>query len=196
MEIYKPFFQVNDLDCNLTLKQLYDKKGIEINMYATLVDNDNFEKIIFSHKTYPDLEVYKAVAMSSAFPILFEPIFFEDKCVIDGGLLNNFPIQDCLENTENKDEIFAIKIISGDEDLEKLNKNTSLPVYLYNIISNMHILICNRNKNPDIKNVILCHLKNNGISRWIQCGNNEKVRKEYIDIGIEEADNFLKSKDL
>ena len=89
-------------------------------MYATSIKDDLLEKIVLSHKTYPDLEVYKAVAMSAAFPILFEPIFYDNKCIIDGGLLNNFPINDCLEINKNKDEILGVNLISGDTNSFKL----------------------------------------------------------------------------
>jgi len=195
-EIYKPFLKLKDLSPDTTLLQLYEITGIEINMYATSIKDELLEKVILSHKTYPNLEVYKAVAMSSAFPILFEPIFYDNKCIIDGGILNNFPINECLEINKNKDEILGVNLISGDTNFEKLNEETTLPLYFYQILSNMHSLICENHCKPILNNKIEHKLKNNGISRWIECGNNEKVRKEYIDLGVELGENYLKSKEF
>ena len=35
--------------------------------------------------------------MSSAFPLMFIPICIDNNCYIDGGLLNNFPLNECLD---------------------------------------------------------------------------------------------------
>ena len=192
-EIYKPFFKLKDLNAETTLLELYEFTGVEIIMYATNLDNDKLEKLVLSHKTYPNLEVYKAVAMSGAFPILFEPIFYDGKCIVDGGLLNNFPLNECLELNNNQKEILGINLISGDVNFDTLNKETTLPLYFYQLISNMHLIICNIHERQTIDNIIEHKIKDNGISRWIECGNNEEVRKEYIDLGVELADKFLNS---
>lgn len=47
----------------------------------------------FSHNLTPNLEVSTAVAMSSSFPILFKPIFYEGEIYNDGGILNNLPTE-------------------------------------------------------------------------------------------------------
>jgi len=44
-----------------------------------------------NHKTDPDLLLYKAITMSSAFPFVFKPIEYNGEYYIDGGLCNNFP---------------------------------------------------------------------------------------------------------
>ena len=66
--------------------------------------------------------------MSSTFPILFKPIIEDDKCFIDGGLLNNFPINDCLENNEESEILgFDIKF-PGEEN--KITADSTIINYL------------------------------------------------------------------
>ncbi len=194
-EIYKPFFLLKDLKPEATLAQLYELTGIEINIYTTSIQGEDLKTIILSHNTYPDLEVYKAVAMSCGFPILFQPIFFDNMCLIDGGIINNYPINECLEINKNE-EILGIKLISSDSNFKKLDDETLLPMYFYNIISNMHYYIYKNIKKPNMDNEIVHKMDNNGISRWIECGNNEEVRKEYINTGTELAEKYLKSKNF
>ena len=49
-------------------------KDIDFYIYTTNLNTDILETVELSHYTYPDLELCKAITMSSAFPLMFEPI--------------------------------------------------------------------------------------------------------------------------
>jgi NTE family protein len=139
--ILKPFLQAKEFDENITLNQLYEKTNIEIYMYTTNINSLELETVSLSYKTHPDLEFYKAITMSSAFPLMFMPICDNSNCYVDGGLLNNFPLNDCINLNNNIDEILGIKITSKSKNIEYVNNDTLLPMYLYSIIIKMYILI-------------------------------------------------------
>ena len=49
--------------------------------------------IMFSHTTHPDMKVYQAVYMSMSIPFLVPPSSCGKQLFVDGGILNNFPIE-------------------------------------------------------------------------------------------------------
>jgi len=71
---------------NITFKELYQLTNITFTV-STL--NLNKRKLIyFSHKNYPDLEIFKAIRMSASIPILFKPVLFENDFYLDGGAMD------------------------------------------------------------------------------------------------------------
>lgn len=108
----EPLFNEKELDLNINLKEFYEFNKIDFHLYTTDMNTKSFEKIDLSHKTHPELKLIRAIEMSTAYPILFKPIFDEndEHCFIDGGLLNNLPVNDCIDQTNcNKSEILAFK---------------------------------------------------------------------------------------
>ena len=192
-EIIKPFLQSKDYNINITLKDIYDKTGVELFIYTTNINSSSLETVVLNHNTFPDLELYKAITMSSAFPLMFIPICIDNNCYIDGGLLNNFPLNECLDLNKDENEILAIKISSNNKNRENVNGETVLPLYLYNIIFKMYELINTIKKHVDIKNIITCYIEDNSFSKWSGAVTEPSIRQEYIDIGIKNAKDFLES---
>lgn len=193
-EILSPFLKINNFSANITLKELYDKNNIEFYVYSTNINSDDLENQMISYKTYPNLEFSKAICMSSAYPLIFEPIYDNSNCYIDGGLLNNFPLNDCIKLNPNTDEILGINIESIGNSKYVVN-DTILPLYLYTIIAKMHTLINKNSQNQKIKHLVNCKIENNTLYRWSQALADFDVRDSYINIGITNAKDFLVSMD-
>lgn len=190
--IIKPFLQAKDLDENITLKELYDINHIQLNFFTTNVNSINLETIKLSHVSHPNLTFCKAISMSAAFPMMFIPVYDCSNCYIDGGLLNNFPLNDCMEVNSNPEEILAIKIFSVPNS-EKIDNNTLLPLYLYNIIFKMYSLLNGDNTHKIIPNIIECVIENNSLTRWANAVSDVKIRQEYIEIGEKNAKYFIEN---
>ena len=47
--------------------------------------------------------------MSSSLPGIFMPTIIDNCCYIDGGVMCNYPLNQCLRDHTNKDEILGIK---------------------------------------------------------------------------------------
>jgi predicted acylesterase/phospholipase RssA len=193
LEILKPFLQARDLNINITLKQFYDLLNIELYFYTTNINTNPMESIELSYINFPDLELYKAIAMSSAFPLIFSPIIINNDCYIDGGALNHFPLNNCLKNNYKVDEILAIKIICKDNIPQPINKESILSTYMNTLICKLFIHSYN-DKFENIENIIYCIIEDNSFIKWINAINDSKLRNDYILYGIETAKQFLESK--
>lgn len=75
---------------NMTFKQLYDKTQIEFTTVTTCVSTR--EEVHMNYISYPDLSVAKAVQMTTAIPIFFVQVKWDNMIWIDGGSTNNCPI--------------------------------------------------------------------------------------------------------
>jgi NTE family protein len=81
---------------DITLQQLFEKTGIEYTVTTTCIHSvcDEFEEGIayLSHKHTPDMSLFTAVNCSMAFPFVFPPMIYKGCQFIDGGVLDNFPM--------------------------------------------------------------------------------------------------------
>uniref|UniRef100_A0A6C0DQQ5 PNPLA domain-containing protein n=1 Tax=viral metagenome TaxID=1070528 RepID=A0A6C0DQQ5_9ZZZZ len=105
-ETFLPLFNGKDMSIDITMKEFYDKTGVEIHIFTT--ELNTFKLIDISYKTHPEWRVVDAVYCSSALPIVMAPILKGECWYCDGGLLCNYPILKCLENGANIEEVLGI----------------------------------------------------------------------------------------
>lgn len=75
----------------MTLKQFYDLTKVE---YTAVTTNLTTRKANFmNYKTEPDLEVAKAVQMSTAVPVFFIQVKWHGQVFCDGGAVENFALE-------------------------------------------------------------------------------------------------------
>ena len=83
-------------DPNITLRELYEKTKIEYTVTATCIHSagTEFEEGLayLSHIHTPEMSLFTAVNCSMAFPFIFPPVNYKNYLFIDGGVLDNFPI--------------------------------------------------------------------------------------------------------
>jgi NTE family protein len=65
-----------------------DFEAVKIKLFVATTDLNNNEVVYLSKG-----ELFKAVIASASIPVLFEPVTMGDKILIDGGLLNNLPVE-------------------------------------------------------------------------------------------------------
>lgn len=81
---------VNKIKKYITMKDILQVYGKEL---ILLTYNETLEKEeILSSQTHPDLPCITALRMTCNLPFLFEPFIYGDYSYMDGGVLNNFPI--------------------------------------------------------------------------------------------------------
>jgi len=97
--ILKRLCENKKINSNITFKELFESTNIKLTISGSCISNSKL--YYFNHETYPDMQVLLAVRISSTIPLVFIPIVFEDKLWLDGGLINNFPIDYCKKNIEN-----------------------------------------------------------------------------------------------
>jgi len=190
-EILKPLLTAKDLSDGITLREFYEYNKIEHHFFT--VEMNSFKKIDLNYKTHPDLSLITALEMSSAVPVLFKPVIIEDKCYIDGGLFDNYPINECLHNEKcTDDQILGIcnKWTHGDVVIEN---NMNLFQYLQASLEQIVKYVQRLDKAVKIRYEVKCLCdKNLGeYSNWINYMRDSSKRKELIEDGKKYAELFL-----
>ena len=89
---------------NITFEELH-LKGFK-DLYITGTSLNKQKAVVFSHESYPKMKVKDAVRISISIPLYFEPVFIDSSgktfdhprqghgfdMMVDGGILENFPI--------------------------------------------------------------------------------------------------------
>ena len=109
-----PPFRSCGFKSTVTFKEMYEKTNIEFNIYALNVNNWKHE--CFNHINTPDLEVIKGVHMSSTFPFLVQPQYYNGSYYIDGGIEIDCPIDQCCD----KDKTVCIRKLSKVRPLDQV----------------------------------------------------------------------------
>lgn len=68
---------------------------LKIKLFITATDFTNNTSVIFSKG-----KLFNAVIASASVPVLFEPLKMDNKFFVDGGLLNNFPVEPLVEECD------------------------------------------------------------------------------------------------
>jgi predicted acylesterase/phospholipase RssA len=203
--ILGPLLTAKDLSESITLKELYNYNNIEFHIYTINISNNIPKLIDLSHKTHPDLELFKAIAMSSAVPIIFSPILYNNEYYIDGGFINNFPLNECILNAEvlgdNTNEILAIQLRQNKKNNNQLSKNnidnTEIYEYLYYLLWNFSCLIHINDYDYKETNIICCKVDTiHNINNWNKALCDENTRIKLISQGEEQGIQFLKENNM
>ena len=196
--IFKPLLQAKDLSLNITLKEFYEFSKIDLRIFT--FELNKFETIELSHITHPDLSLLQALTMSSALPGIFMPIIFDNECYIDGGVMCNYPINQCLRDHTNKDEILGIKS-SIDKETGSLKnievtQESSLLEYVICLTNNAMNFIRDTVKLEHIDNTIKCYVSENPLTLdFIKDAiGNQELRRHWIQMGEEDAILFITEK--
>ena len=195
-----PLLTAKNLSQTITLKEFYEYTNIEFHIFTSDLNKDIPMSIDMSYKTHPDIQLVKAIYMSSSFPFLFKPICENGSCFVDGGLLNNYPLQNCIENIKKNnndcvdyDEIIALKKVDPC-NIQKVTDKTNVLEYGLDMFRKMHLAILKdiESKDNDIKNTIHCVVRNEyGLESWLNIFSTEKGRKDVIEDGELLAKEFI-----
>lgn len=189
-----PLLKGKDLNPTITLGELYNYNKIELHMFTTDINSNRLTKYDISYKSFPDLPVVEALQMSMAIPIIFQPILKNDHCFIDGGFLNNFPLNDCIQDQQcNTDEILAFKNIWKNYTYCITENSSIFDVFLC-LLKKMQASLDTEPEQTEVKYTIKCVIEElSGFDKWVESLSNEIVRCTIIKNGYKQADDFLAS---
>lgn len=98
-KIFINIMKLKNIDPNIKLIELYKKTKKKLILTSVCINTKSVEYL--SYETYPDLSVLTALKMTSSVPLLFPFVEYNDKKYIDGGILDNFPINIFNSQLEN-----------------------------------------------------------------------------------------------
>ena len=191
-DILEPLLLAKDLTVDVTFKELYEFNHIELHVFSTNMNTPGLSLINISYKTHPDLKVVDGIKMSAAHPFLFCPFIKDDDCFIDGGLINNFPLNECLNDMGcEDDEILAIYNIKKDVTKFNITEKSNLLTYSVALLKKMQMNISIDENQKKIKNIVNCMTDVlDDFSKWFESFNCENMRRELIDEGVRNAKLF------
>jgi predicted acylesterase/phospholipase RssA len=196
--IFKPLLQAKDLSLNITLQEFYEYSKIDLHIFT--FELNKFETVELSHTTHPELTLLQALTMSSALPGIFMPTIIDNCCYVDGGVMCNYPLNQCLRDHTNKDEILGIKS-SFDKETDSfknvgVTQDTSLLEYVICLTINAMNFIRDTVKIENIENTVRCYVTDNPLTLdFIQESiSNQELRREWMKQGEEDALDFLSTK--
>jgi predicted acylesterase/phospholipase RssA len=189
-DIMRPLLESEDLSLATTLAEFHAYSGISLHVFT--VELNTFQKVQLSHATHPDLPLMEAIKMSACMPMLFQPIIRNDCCYIDGGVMVNYPLHECLQDTQCRDvEVLGLKNQWNNPN-ERIGDQSSLVDYMRLINLQLVRRVNGAAPNHCIPNEVVCHVKP-GVTpaEWFSILSDAGQRLAWIEDGVAFAREFL-----
>jgi NTE family protein len=74
-----------------------DFRFLDSELYLTATDLDTCERIVFGSEGWDDVRISKAVAASTALPMVYEPVRVGDRELVDGGIVSTTNLDIAVE---------------------------------------------------------------------------------------------------
>jgi NTE family protein len=167
--IYK-LMRGKNINKKITFLELFNKLGKKLIITGTCVNDASLH--YFSYENTPNMEVLDAIRISISIPIIFKPYMYNNKVWIDGGCMNNYPI-DLFHDKLN--DVIGIYL---DEDYYNYEVFEDVQTYIYQVMKCIFRGL-NYNKIEFYKNNTI-HIKCKSLSGW-DIQKDDKIR--LFDIG-------------
>lgn len=197
-QLIEPLLKSVDLQIDITLLELYEKFPIEFHVHTVNINEDYDNQLMsISYKTHPNMLIKDAMYMSMSVPLVLKPLFFDNDCYIDGGILANVPLKNCLDETKcNKNEVIVFKY---DRKMlrSEINEKSGIWSYLIELFSNFSnnlILLSEKYNLENIQDILIfeasCQERPNitGLKYWLEVLN----RSDERELLIKSGENYIK----
>jgi NTE family protein len=104
-------------------RHIRDFNNLPIPFLCIATDIESGKQVLLHHGY-----LSQAIMASAAFPSLFSPVFIEEKMLIDGGVVNNYPIDEVKKL--GADVIIGVDVQDGLKTREDLNNATGILVQI------------------------------------------------------------------
>ena len=182
-----------DLNLDITFQELYDYSNIELHMFT--VEVQSFVLKDLSVKTTPSMKILEGIHQTCAIPYVFKPSWYNNNYYIDGGVLNNYPLGNCINDGANKEEILGIKF-EHDKNYKVtiINKESNILEFSRHL-HNKLIELCrkiNVESGKEISNeIIINNFTPTDVAESIKLIKEKIHREKYINYGKKIAREFL-----
>ena len=187
IEMFRPLFNGLDIPINITFQEFYELYRIELHFFST--EMNTFSITDFSNITHPDMQILDAIHCSCAIPFIFEPYLNEEKCFIDGGILLNNPLEYCLNQINENENVLCIYKIHSVE-FTPICETTTFPEYLIGSFNRfLHKML---NDYPKISSVyekrivkFAVRAEMFSLQNFISILSSDKERTQFVQKGID-----------
>jgi len=188
-EMLRPPLQGKDIALNVTFQEFYERTGVEIHFIVT--ELNSFTAVDFSHKTHPNQQVIEACYMSCCYPLGFTPVYRDGCCYLDGGIINEYPLNECIRDQKCKlSEILGIKMM-WERKPANLTDKSSMFQFIGTFLNQINANFFENRIKTAIPNEVVCVSKIFTGRDWLNWAMDEKYRRELILRGETFANVFL-----
>ena len=142
--LLKKILKYKGFDENITLYDLFKISNLELNLFTYSIKYNKTKCL--NYLNTPNLKVWEALFMTTSVPFLFPPYHYDNDLFIDGGILDNYPIN--WINIKNKNKFIGIYVKPDLLDyyyIFSIFNNKNIIAYMKYIINIFHILILKNN---------------------------------------------------
>uniref|UniRef100_A0A6C0EZJ1 PNPLA domain-containing protein n=1 Tax=viral metagenome TaxID=1070528 RepID=A0A6C0EZJ1_9ZZZZ len=169
MNLIKKSIKDKTGDENITFSQIREKFNISLQIGVTNLTKSKFE--LMNCRTTPDTPIHIAIRASIALPFIFEPTVIGDDLFCDGGLLDNLPIENIIQQLEND------TTITPDTTPDTISKKT---IDASSILAIYLLTQFNTINKDNYQSSSVSHY----LSSLIQALSNELINKKLLNINI------------
>ena len=188
-ETLRPALQGKDMTTKITFQEFYDRTGIEV--HFTVTEMNKFQAIDFSYKTHPTQSLVEACYMSCCYPFGFAPIYRDGCCYLDGGIVNDYPLHECIRNQKcGLGEILGVKVL-WEKKPASLTEKSSLLQFIYTFFNQINSNFYENRATKAIPNEVVCVSKVFSIRDWMNWVKDENYRRDLVLRGETFANVFL-----
>jgi NTE family protein len=88
--VLEKMFSLKGFEKNITFRELFEKTKKELIITGVCINEKKC--YYFSYKNTPEMNVLQSIRISASIPLYFTPIQYNDKLWVDGGIIDNYPI--------------------------------------------------------------------------------------------------------
>ena len=188
-ETLRPALQGKDMTTKITFQEFYDRTGIEV--HFTVTEMNKFQAIDFSYKTHPTQSLVEACYMSCSYPFGFAPIYRDGCCYLDGGIVNDYPLHECIRDQKcGLGEILGVKVL-WEKKPANITEKSSLLQFIYTFFNQINSNFYENRATKAIPNEVVCVSKVFSIRDWMNWVKDENYRRELVLRGETFANVFL-----
>lgn len=125
LQIIYTFMKKKNIKKNITFKELYELTKSKLIITGTCINDVTIN--YFSIDSSPDMPILKAIRISIGIPFIFRPYLYDGKLWVDGGCMDNFPIDLFVDKL---DDVIGIYL---DDYYELIDNIDEVQDYFYRI---------------------------------------------------------------
>ncbi len=120
----------------INFEQLYKRTGKDLQVLATQLNT--YQLVKFTFDSFPKLKVIKAIKMSISLPLIFAATRYNGNIYVDGGIMNNYPIDLFSNSLEN---VLGIKLAyPGELQTDQVSHDiTGLDSFIYHTVTCFYV---------------------------------------------------------
>jgi predicted acylesterase/phospholipase RssA len=189
IETLRPALQGKDFGVDVTFQEFYERTGIEL--HFTVTELNKFQSIDFSHKTHPKQGLVEACYMSCCYPFGFTPIYRDGCCYVDGGIINDYPVNECIRDHKcDVAEILGVKML-WERKPANLTDKSSVIQFISTFFNQIKGNLFENRPTKTIPNEVVCVSKVFASQDWMNWVKDENYRRELVLRGETFANVFM-----